>query len=115
MPSAGRSAASTTLTAALRSGTTVHGKNSSTARSPYCEAKSLIAASRSVNRLKSGSYADVIMYRAPSSAPAAAKGSSDETSISGVILTNSISSTATPVAAIAALVARINGLSSING
>src|ERR1700722_12022938 len=68
MPSAGRSAASTILTAALRSGTTVHGKNSSTTRSPYCEAKSLIAASRSVNRLRSGSYAEVIMYLAPSSA-----------------------------------------------
>ena len=68
-----------------------------------------------MNRLRSGSYADVIMYLAPSSAPAAAKGSSDERSISGVILTNSISSTAIPVAAIAAFVARINGLSSISG
>ena len=54
------------------------------------------------------------MYLAPSSAPAAAKGSSDETSVSGVILTNSISSTPIPVADIAAFVARINGLSSIS-
>ena len=54
------------------------------------------------------------MYRAPNSAPAAAKGSSDETSVSGVILTNSISRTPTPVAAFAALVARINGMSSIS-
>ena len=41
--------------AAPRSGTTVHGKNSSTARSPYREARSLTAASRSVNRRRSGS------------------------------------------------------------
>ena len=55
------------------------------------------------------------MYLAFSSAPAAAKGSSDETSVSGVILTNSISSTPTPVAAIAAVAARISGLSFISG
>jgi hypothetical protein len=54
------------------------------------------------------------MYLALSSAPAATKGSSDGTSISGVILTNSISSTPTPVADIAALAARIAGLSSIS-
>src|SRR5215472_16804878 len=41
MASSGRSAAFTFLSAEPRSGTTVHGKNSSTARSRYCEAKSL--------------------------------------------------------------------------
>ena len=43
------------------------------------------------------------------------KGLERRESVSGVILTNSISSTAIPVAAIAAFVARINGLSSISG